>query len=79
MQQIQIYCESEKIALALIGSDSAGVCMLMLGDQERLSVDQASILAANILLEGVINGTWNRENTELTDKVNETISKESLN
>ena len=79
MQQIQIHCEAEGIAMALIGSDSAGVCMIMLGDQVKLSADQASIIGAHLLLEGVITGVFMQNNEQMLDEQGKPTPKENLN
>lgn len=80
MQQIQMYCESERIALAMMGSESMGVHILLLGDQEAENgIDRACVIAASILLNGVISGQWHQGNEELREHMDKPIPKENLN
>ncbi len=80
MEQIQIHCEAENVALAMVGSDSAGVCIMVLGDQERFAADQAAIIAAHILLEAVITGVFAADNDKLLEKQekDKSIPKENM-
>jgi len=78
LQMLTIYCEVNNIAMAMIGSDEAGVCMILFGNR-NLSPDQASIMAADILLQGIISGRFYQDNETLIEQQKKPTPKENLN
>ncbi len=78
LEMIQLHCEANNIAMAMIGSDQAGVCMILFGDRD-FSPDQASVIAAEILLHGVTSGGFHRQNKEMVEQQAEPIGKDRIN
>ena len=78
LQMLQFHCEANDIALAMIGSDEAGVCMILFGNR-NLSPDQASVMAAAILLQGVISGGFHQHNEDKLKQDETPMPKENLN
>lgn len=75
-----MHCEAEGIALALMGSDEAGVSVILLGDQDgNLGIDRACVVAAHIMLGGIITGAWHERNEEQLKEIDKPIPKENLN
>lgn len=79
LHQLSGYCEAEEIALAMLGSDDIGVCILVLGDPAKVSVNEASVIAAHMLLSGVVSGKFVEENDQKVEEETKTIPKEIMN
>ena len=77
LEMIQFHCEANDIAMAMIGSDEAGVCMILFGNRD-MSPDQASIMAAAILLNGVVSGGFHKGNEELIEQRKKPIPKNEV-
>jgi len=78
MQQIIEYCRINEIAIATVGNPEVGVSMILFGERS-LSPDEASIIAAHMLLTGVLTREFDERNRKLVEKEKIPIPKENLN
>jgi len=67
IQRIVLFCESENLGLAQIGSNKEKIHILMIGSKDY-SPDQVAILCASMLLEGVITGGFIDINNDALQK-----------
>lgn len=63
LQRLVMYCQANDVAMAQIGSDEFGVQMILLG-QRGMSPDQAAIIAAHMLLNGIVTGGFTEDNAK---------------
>lgn len=73
IHQLAFFCESNNLGLSQIGNKD--LCIILIGDSNSMDVNSAAILAAHLLLGGVVDGLWN----EAVKSALEVEKKESLN
>lgn len=78
LEMLTMECKARNIGMAVIGSDEMGVCVVLLGDRD-LSPDQASVMAADILLQGIITRTFTAANQEENESQEEPTPKDKVN
>lgn len=76
VDQILLHCEINGIAMASVGSKNGAVFMLLFGERE-LTPDEASIIAAHMLLTGVLSRKFAEDNQKRAE--DGLILKQSLN
>lgn len=78
MQQIIEHCRINGIAMAEIGSNDGTVSMLLFGNG-NITPDEASIIAAHMLLTGVLSRGFAEDNQKQAELEKQSIRKENLN
>lgn len=73
IQQIIFWAESEGLGVSQLGNED--VCLLSIGRSE-LGANTASLIAAHILIGGVLSDAWNAANEAALE--NSTVPKEKM-
>lgn len=77
LQQLIAYCQENDIAMATVGVKNDNLTLLIMA-RKTLTPDQASIIAAHMLLSGVISGGFTEDNLQRSDQ-EEKAAKAILN
>lgn len=64
LQQIIFWANSEDLGMSQMGSEE--LCLLIVGRKE-IGVTTISLLAANILITGILTGAWEDANNNATE------------
>lgn len=67
---IKKWCEENEMGMSAIFAEDFGAIVFGSGNYHP---DQVNILVAHILLEGVIDGTWSKQNEELREEAKKKV------
>lgn len=65
IERLKFFCEANDLGLSQIMSDNVNI--LVIGYRDRLSANEVALLAAKMLLDGIIQGAWSGLNTQALD------------
>ena len=78
MERLVMWCRENEIGMAQIGNNEAGVMMIVMGRKEH-SPNTVSIVAAHMLLTGVLSGEFAADNAERAASDDDLLDKTKVN
>jgi len=76
LQKIIMYCQENDIAMAQLGNNH--VTMFLFGPKD-MTPNEASVIAAHVLLTGVLSGRFQEDNQQRAEREDESRTKEKVN
>lgn len=77
-KQIRDWCQSSDYGLAMIEDKGEGIGIIIFGDSKKYNPDSISVIAAYLLLDGVVTGIFTRVNDNRARR-EEPNGKETIN